>query len=40
LFQEKNLLLETDATLTKSSPIVVKGPFVGDGQLVLLLVLE
>ena len=40
LFQENNLLLETDAKLTKASPIVVKGPQVGDGQLVLLLMLE
>jgi len=40
LFQEQKLLLETDAKLTKSSPLVVRGPQVGDGQLVLLLVLE
>ncbi|MDQ6622584.1 MAG: hypothetical protein M3Y86_03755 [Verrucomicrobiota bacterium] len=40
LFQEHKLLLETDARLTKSSPLVIRGPQVGDGQLVLLLVLE
>ncbi len=40
LFQEQKLLLETDAKLSKSSPLVIKGPQVGDGQLVLLLVLE
>lgn len=40
LFQEQKLLLETDAKLTKSSPLVIRGPQVGDGQLVLLLVLE
>lgn len=40
LFQEQNLLLETDARLTKSSPLVIRGPQVGEGQLVLLLVLE
>jgi hypothetical protein len=40
LFQEKNLLLEWDAKLSKESPIVVKGPQVGDGQLILLLVVR
>ena len=40
LFQEQKLLLETEATLTKRSPLVIRGPQVGDGQLVLLLVLE
>ncbi len=40
LFQEQKLLLETDAKLSKSSPLVIKGPQVGDGLLVLLLVVE
>lgn len=40
LFQEKNLLLETDAKLSKSSPLVIKGPQVGDGQLLLVLVVQ
>jgi hypothetical protein len=40
LFQQQNLLLETEAKLTKRSPLVIKGPQVGDGQLVLLLVME
>ena|SRR6266404_2967098 len=40
LFQEKNLLLETEAKLSKSSPLVIKGPQVGDGQLLLLLVVQ
>jgi hypothetical protein len=40
LFQERNLLLEWDAKLSKESPIVVKGPQVGDGQLILLLVVR
>ena len=40
LFQDQKLLLETDAKLSKSSPLVIKGPQVGDGLLVLLLVLE
>ena len=32
LFQEKSLLLETDAKLSKASPLVIKGPQVGGGQ--------
>lgn len=41
LRQEEKLLLETtDAKLTKASPIVIRGPQVGDGQLVLLVMLE
>ena len=40
LKQEDKLLLETDAKLSKASPIVIKGPQIGDGQLVLLLMLE
>ena len=40
LFQEQKLLLETEAKLSKSSPVVIRGPQVGDGQLVLLLVVE
>ena len=40
LFQERSLLLETEAKLTKASPLVIKGPLVGDGQLILLLVVQ
>jgi hypothetical protein len=40
LFQEKKLLLETEAKLSKSSPLVIKGPQIGDGQLLLLLVVQ
>ena len=40
LRQEDKLLLETDAKLSKASPIVIKGPQIGDGQLVLLVMLE
>jgi hypothetical protein len=40
LFQEQKLLLETDARLSKRSPLVIRGPQIGDGQLVLLLVVE
>lgn len=40
LFQQQKLLFETDANLSKRSPLVIRGPMVGDGQLVLLLVVE
>jgi hypothetical protein len=40
LFQESNLLLEWDAKLSKERPIIVKGPQVGDGQLLLLLIVQ
>jgi hypothetical protein len=40
LFQEKSLLLETDAKLSKDIPLMIKGPQVGDGQLLLLLVVQ
>ncbi|PYJ09594.1 MAG: hypothetical protein DMF06_09450 [Verrucomicrobia bacterium] len=40
LFQEKSVLLETEARLSKASPLVIKGPQVGDGQLLLVLVIQ
>jgi len=40
LFQDKTLLVETEAKLTKSSPLVIKGPQIGAGQLLLLLVIQ
>lgn len=40
LYQEKNLLLETETKLTKESPLIIRGPGVGDGQLILLLVVQ
>jgi hypothetical protein len=40
LFQESDLLLEWEAKLSKERPIIVKGPQVGDGQLILLLVVQ
>ena len=40
LFQDKKLLLETEAKLSKRSPLVIRGPQVGDGQLLLLLVVQ
>ena len=40
LFQDRQLLLESDATLSKSSPLVIKGPQIGAGQLLLLLVVQ
>ncbi len=40
LFQDRQMLLETDATLSQSSPLVIKGPQIGSGQLLLLLVVQ
>ena len=40
LFQEQKLLLETEAKLSKRSPLVIRGPQVGEGQLVLVLLVE
>jgi len=40
LFQEQSLLLETEAKLSKASPLIIKGPLVGDGQLILLLIVQ
>jgi hypothetical protein len=40
LFKEKELLLETEAKLSKSSPLVIKGPQVGGGQLLLVLIVK
>lgn len=40
LYKEKELLLETDTKLGKSSPLIIKGPQVGDGQLLLVLVVD
>ena len=37
LYKEKDVLLETDANLSRTSPIVIKGPQVGSGQLLLVL---
>ena len=40
LYQDRQLLLETDATLSQSSPLVIRGPQIGAGQLLLLLVAQ
>src|SRR5437764_4512706 len=40
LYKEKELLLETEAKLSKRSPMVIKGPQVGGGQLLLVLVVQ
>jgi hypothetical protein len=40
LYKEKELLLETEAMLSKRSPLVIKGPQVGGGQLLLVLVVR
>jgi hypothetical protein len=40
LYKEKDLLLETNTKLSRQSPLVVKGPLVGNGQLLLVLVTD
>src|SRR2546426_6343003 len=40
LYKERELLLETDTKLSKRSPLVIKGPQVGSGQLLLVLVVQ
>src|SRR5207244_11255956 len=40
LFQEQKLLLETKAKLSKASPLIIRGPQVGNGQLVIVLVVQ
>lgn len=40
LYQEKDLLLETNTKLSQSSPLVIKGPQVGGGQLLLVLQID
>ena len=40
LYKEKELLLETDTKLSKRSPLVIKGPQVGGGQLLLVLIVQ
>ena len=40
LYKEKDVLLETDANLSRNSPLVIKGPQVGSGQLLLVLVVK
>lgn len=40
LYQEQQVLLETDTKLSKESPLVIKGPQVGGGQLILVLVVN
>jgi len=38
--EQKQILLETDTKLSKRSPLVIKGPQVGGGQLLLVLVVQ
>ena len=40
LFKDKQLLLETETKLSKQSPIVIKGPQIGGGQLLLVLIVD
>src|SRR5438045_9724329 len=40
LYKQKELLLERDAKLSKRSPLIIKGPQVGGGQLLLVLIVR
>src|SRR5258707_5792414 len=40
LYKEKELLLESEAKLSRRSPLVIKGPQVGGGQLLLAFVVQ
>ena len=40
LLQENKVLLETDAQLSKTGPLVIRGPQIGDGQLVIVLMVQ
>lgn len=40
LYKDKELLLETDAKLSRRSPLIIKGPQVGGGQLLLVLIVQ
>jgi hypothetical protein len=40
LFKERELLLETDAKLSRRSPLIIKGPQIGGGQLLLVLIVQ
>jgi hypothetical protein len=40
LYKERELLLETDAKVNRRSPLIIKGPQVGGGQLLLVLIVQ
>ena len=40
LFQEEKMLLETEAKVSRRSPLIIRGPQVGDGQLLLMLIVQ
>jgi len=40
LYKEKELMLETTTNLSRQSPLVIKGPLVGNGQLLLVMIAE
>jgi hypothetical protein len=40
LYKEKELLLESDAKLSRRSPLIIKGPQIGGGQLLLVLIVQ
>lgn len=40
LYQDKNLLLETRARLGRKSPLFIRGPLCGEGQLIIVLAVK
>lgn len=40
LYQEKRLVVQTIVLLARQSPIFLRGPLYGDGQLIMVLVIE
>src|SRR5205814_4092419 len=40
LYKQQELLLETAAKLNRRSPLIIKGPQVGGGQLLLVLIVQ
>jgi hypothetical protein len=40
LYKENEVLLELGTKLSRHSPLVIKGPFVGNGQLLIVLMIE
>ena len=40
LYQEKRLVVQTTVLLARQSPIFLRGPLYGEGQLIIVLVVE
>ncbi len=40
LYQEKKMLVETEAKLGRQSPLLIRGPLYGNGQLIIILLVK